>query len=125
MILDSSAVLAILFQEGDAGIYAAAIEAATVSKMSAATYLELSIVTEGQDGKAGLHDLEEFIREAGIEIEPFTLEQARTASQAWSKYGKGRHSAALNFGDCFSYGLAKALDEPLLFKGTDFAKTDI
>lgn len=125
MILDSSAVLAILLGEADAQVYAAAVEAAPVCRISAPTYVELSIVIEAQDGKAGLHDLEEFLREAAIGIEAFTVEQAYIAQRAWVVYGRGKHAARLNFGDCFSYALAKALDEPLLFKGADFAKTDI
>jgi ribonuclease VapC len=125
MILDSSAVLAILFRESDASHYADVIEAAAVRRISAPTYVELSIVVESQVGPSGLQDLEYFIRQASILIEPFTPEQAYLAQRGWSKYGRGQHPAKLNFGDCFSYALAKSLDEPLLFKGGDFAQTDI
>jgi len=125
MIFDSSAVLAILFHEPDGGIFAEAISSAELRRVSAATYVELSIVVDAQDGSSGIHDLEQFFRQAEIVIEPFTVEQAYIAQRAWSIYGRGKHPARLNFGDCFSYALAKALDEPLLFKGTDFSKTDI
>lgn len=125
MILDSSAVLAILFQESDSRLYAEAIEAGPIRRLSAPTYVELSIVVDAQNGSAGLNDLEHFVREAKIAIEPFTLDQAYIAQRAWSVYGRGKHPARLNFGDCFSYALAKSLNEPLLFKGSDFAKTDI
>ena len=125
MILDSSAVLVILFHEPNAKSYADAIEDNPVRRISAATLLELSIVVESQNGASGLHDLEHFIRQAEIVIEPFTAEQAFLAQRAWSLYGRGKHPAKLNFGDCFSYALAKSLDEPLLFKGSDFSLTDI
>jgi ribonuclease VapC len=125
MILDSSAVLAILFHESDAKRYADAIEATEVRRISAPTYVELSIVVESQNGPSGLHDLEHFIRQAAIVVEPFTAEQAHLAQRGWSNYGRGQHPAKLNFGDCFSYALAKSLDEPLLFKGGDFSKTDV
>ncbi|MBS1840947.1 MAG: type II toxin-antitoxin system VapC family toxin [Acidobacteria bacterium] len=125
MILDSSAVLAILFQEPEAPLFAATMERALVCRLSAASHVELSIVVEAQEGAAGLQDLEQFIREAKIVVESFTLEQAYISQRAWTTYGRGKHPARLNFGDCFSYALAKALDEPLLFKGNDFARTDI
>lgn len=78
-----------------------------------------------QLGDAGIQLLDEFVRDVGIKIEPVTEEQAYIARRAWAEYGKGRHPARLNFGDCFSYALAKSLDEPLLFKGSDFSQTDI
>ena len=111
MIVDSSAVLAILLQEPEKDAFAAAIQAAEICRLSAATFVEVSIVIESQT--------------AEIVIEPFTADQAYRAGRAWSEYGKGRHKAALNFGDCFSYALAKSLDEPLLFKGDDLPMTDI
>lgn len=125
MILDSSAILAILLQEPEQNRFLALIENAEVCKLSAATLVEISIVIESQTGDAGINRLNDFLRRADVEIEPLTANQAHIACRAWSNYGKGRHPAALNFGDCFSYALAKALDEPLLFKGSDFAKTDI
>lgn len=125
MILDSSAVLAVLLREPEQDRFLALIESAEICRLSAATFVEISIVIESQTGDAGINRLNDFLRRADVEIEPVTVEQAQLASRAWSDYGKGRHPAALNFGDCFSYALAKALDEPLLFKGSDFARTDV
>jgi len=119
-------VLAILFAEPDASVYATAIaEANNPSKISAATFVEVAIVVEAQTKESGPRQLDAFMRRAGIEIEPVTEEQAHIARQAYSDFGKGRHRAGLNFGDCFSYALSKATGRPLLFKGDDFSKTDI
>ena len=93
--------------------------------INAANFLELSIVIEGQIGPDAGRQCDIFIRRAGIVIEPFTVEQAHLARQAFLDFGKGRHAAGLNFGDRFSYALAKVTGEPLLFKGDDFNKTDI
>jgi ribonuclease VapC len=87
--------------------------------------VETSMVVEGHFRDRGIRELDAFIRSAGIRVEPITEEQAYVARQAWSDFGKGRHPARLNLGDCFSYALARSLAEPLLFKGTDFEKTDI
>lgn len=125
MIIDTSAVIAILFAEPDAEKYAQAIAIAESCRMSAATLVETSIVTDVQTKNAGSRQLDAFIRRAGIAIEPVTEEHAQIARQAYADFGKGRHPAALNYGDCFSYALAKATGEPLLFKGADFRKTDI
>ncbi len=125
MILDASAVLAILRREPGYEPLAEAVGKAELCRLSAATFVETSIVAMGQLGDAGGHLLDEFIRQVGIKIEPVSEEQAFLARRAWSEYGKGRHSARLNFGDCFSYALAKSLDEPLLFKGDDFSRTDV
>ncbi len=125
MILDTSALLAILFGEKDAETYARAISEAESCRISAATFVEVSIVVESQTGDAGSRQWDSFFRTASIGIEPVTEEQAHTARQAWSDFGKGRHAAGLNFGDCFSYALAKVSGEPLLFKGDDFRKTGI
>jgi ribonuclease VapC len=125
MIIDSSAILAVLLQEPDQDQFLAAIENAEVCRLSAATLVEIHIVIESQTGDAGINRLRDFLGRADVQIESLTAEHAHIAGQAWSSYGKGRHPAALNFGDCFSYALAKYLDEPLLFKGGDFAKTDI
>ncbi len=125
MIIDTSAVIAILFAEPDAKQYAQAIASAASCRMSAATLVEASIVTDVQTQGAGSRQLDAFIRRAGIAIEPFTEDHAHIARQAYADFGKGRHPAALNYGDCFSYALAKATGEPLLFKGADFRKTDI
>jgi len=125
MIVDTSALIAILFNEEDAEIYAHAIAQADTCRMSAATFVEVSIVVEAQTKNNGSRQMDAFLRRAGIGIEPVTEEQAHLARQAFTDFGKGRHAASLNFGDCFSYALAKSTAEPLLFKGTDFAKTDL
>jgi ribonuclease VapC len=125
VILDSSAVLAVLYAEPDAERFARAISDALVCRMSVATFVEVSIVVESQTGDIGSRQWDLFFRRAGITLEAVTEEQAYAARQAWSDFGKQRHSANLNFGDCFSYALAKTLGEPLLFKGGDFALTDI
>jgi ribonuclease VapC len=125
VIVDTSAILAVLFGENDAENYARAISEADVCRISAATFVEVSVVVESQTGDAGSRQWDSFFRTAGIGIDPVTEEHAHIARQAWSDFGKGRHAADLNFGDCFSYALAKVSGEPLLFKGDDFRKTDI
>lgn len=125
MILDTSAIIAILFDEDDAEIYAQAITRADSCRLSAATFVETAIVVEAQTKNNGSRQLDAFIRRAGIAIDPVTEEQAHIARQAFIDFGKGRHPAGLNYGDCFSYALSKATREPLLFKGKDFAKTDL
>ena len=124
-VLDSSAVIAILLREPEATQFAAAIAAGPPNLLSAASLVEISMVIESRTGTEGGRDLDLFIYRAGIEIAPVDAEQAELARIAWRKYGKGRHPAALNYGDCFAYALAKATGEPLLFKGTDFGNTDI
>ena len=125
MIIDTSAIVAILFNEDDAQIYAEAISRADSCRVSAATFVEAAMVVESQTKNNGSRQLDAFIRRAGITIEPVTEEQAHIARQAFTDFGKGRHPAGLNYGDCFSYALSKAMREPLLFKGKDFAKTDL
>jgi len=125
MILDTSAVLAVLFTEADAALYAKAISEADSCRISAANFVDVSIVVEAQAGDGGIRQCDALFHRAGISIEPVTEEQALLARQGFSDYGKGRHPAGLNFGDCFAYALAKALGEPLLFKGQDFRRTDI
>src|SRR6266446_6240296 len=124
VIVDTSAVLAILFAEPDAERYARAISNAPVCRMSMATFVEISIIKEFQTGSAVVNAIS-FFRLAGFALEPVTEEQAYAARQAWSDFGKGRSRAKLNFGDCFSYALAKTLGQPLLFKGDDFSQTDV
>lgn len=124
MVVDTSALVAILLHEEDAQTYADAIAAAATAALSAASYVELAIVSLSR-GARGRAELEATLADAAIEIVPVTLEQARVAAGAYERYGKGRHGAALNFGDCFAYALAKARGEPLLFKGTDFGLTDV
>src|SRR5262249_12165414 len=125
MILDSSAVLAVLFNEENAETYARAIANAGDCRISAVNYVEVAIVIEAQAKDSGSRQFDTFFRRAGIRIEPVTEEQAELARQAYSDYGKGRHRAGLNFGDCFAYALAKATGDALLFKGGDFRRTDI
>ncbi|HEY5210949.1 MAG TPA: type II toxin-antitoxin system VapC family toxin [Stellaceae bacterium] len=125
MVLDSSAIVAILFQEEDAAQFSLAIEQSSSRKMSAGTYLETGIVIEKSGRTAGAEDFDRLIEETQIEIVPFNMEQARIAREAYRRYGKGNHRAGLNFGDCFAYALAKVTNEPLLFKGDDFGRTDI
>jgi len=93
--------------------------------MSVATFVELSIVIESRYGAEGQRDLDQFIERARIELVAVDLEQAKLARVAFSRFGKGRHEAGLNYGDCFAYALARVLGEPLLFKGEDFSRTDV
>lgn len=126
MILDSSAILAILFAEPDAAIYAAAIERAPTRRLSAATWLESAIRIDMAESPVASMDFDAFVREARVSIEPVDEEQVRLARAAYRAYGRGSgHPAALNFGDCFSYALAKLRAEPLLYKGDDFGRTDL
>jgi ribonuclease VapC len=125
MILDTSSLIAILADEPDSELYIQAISRAPRCRVSAGNFLELSIVIEGQFGADVLRQCDALFRRAGIVIEPVTVEHAHTARQAFHDFGKGRHPAGLNFGDCFAYALAKATGEPLLFKGDDFKKTDV
>lgn len=125
MIIDTSAIIAILFDEDDARVYAEAITSAGSCRISAATFVEIAIVVEAQTKNSGSRQLDAFCRRACIAIEPVTEEQAHIARQAFIDFGKGRHAAGLNYGDCFSYALSKVTREPLLFKGKDFSKTDL
>ena len=125
MIVDTSAILAILFHESDAERYARAITMASPCRMSVASFIEAAIVVEGRGGEAAGHELDRFLAGARIELVSVTPDHVEAARRAWRRFGKGRHPAALNFGDCFSYALAEATSEPLLFKGDDFALTDI
>jgi len=125
MILDTSAVVAILYREPEATRFAQLIHDADTCRISVATYVELSMVIERQLGPEGMRQADAFFRRAGIVIEPVTIDHGDLARQAFLDFGQGRHNAGLNFGDCFSYALAKATGEPLLFKGNDFSQTDI
>jgi ribonuclease VapC len=125
MIIDTSAVLAILLAENDAERYARAIEEADTCRMSAAGYLQAAVVIDNRGDRVASREFDLFFRRAGLAIEPVTFEQAQIARQAYQDFGKGRQPAGLNFGDCLSYALSKSLDEPLLFKGADFAQTDV
>jgi ribonuclease VapC len=125
MIVDTSAVLAVLLGEGEAEAFMELLLKSDVCLMSAVSFVEASIVAEMYGGDGAVRQLDAFMRTAGIAIEPVNEEHALAARQAYSDYGKGRHAAGLNFGDCFSYALAKVSGEPLLFKGSDFQKTDV
>jgi ribonuclease VapC len=125
MILDSSAVLAVVFGEPELDAFARAITAAPVCHISAASLFEASIIAESRAGDLAVRQCDSFFRNSRVSIEPVTEDHALLARQAYSDFGKSRHPAGLNFGDCFSYALAKATGEPLLFKGDDFRKTDI
>jgi len=125
MIVDTSAVLAILFDEDDADRFARAIAEADNCRISAANFVEAAIIIDIQTDAAGGRHFDAFFRRSAILIEAVTEEHAQLARQAYFDFGKGRHPAGLNFGDCFAYALAKAAAEPLLFKGEDFGKTDV
>ena len=125
MILDTSAVVAILRDESDASELAEAIESADVRRVSAATYVEAAIVIDSNRNPLLSNLLDSFLLRSLTSIEPVTVEQARLAREAYRDFGKGRHRAGLNFGDCFAYALAKDKGEPLLFKGDDFRRTDV
>ena len=125
MIVDTSALLAILQAEPESRLLAEAIEAASRPTISVVSFVEASIVLDARHGSAGRDRLDRVMRESGIEIAPVDIEQAQIAREAFRDFGKGRHSARLNCGDCFSYALARQRREPLLFKGDDFARTDI
>ncbi|HET7925184.1 MAG TPA: type II toxin-antitoxin system VapC family toxin, partial [Rhodanobacteraceae bacterium] len=125
MVIDSSALLAVMQNEPERRQYLEAIEAADARLMSAATFVETSIVLEVRYGADGLRDLDLFLGKAGVELVAVDSGQAHAARRAYSRFGKGRHRAALNYGDCFSYALAIVMDEPLLYKGDDFSHTDV
>jgi ribonuclease VapC len=125
MIIDTSAVLAILLDEKDAAVFAKAIEDADDRRMSAASYLEAALVVDNRGDAVAVREFDRFFQRSGINIEPVTLEQARIAREAYKDFGKGRHRAGLNFGDCLTYALARVFDQPLLYKGRDFSHTDL
>jgi ribonuclease VapC len=125
MVIDTSAVLAILQREPERRSFLEAIEAADSTRMSVASFVESSIVIESRYGAEGLRDLDRFISRASIDLIPVDREQGQLARSAFSRFGKGRHRAGLNYGDCFSYAAAITLGEPLLCKGEDFIHTDV
>lgn len=125
MVIDSSALLAILQDEPERRRFNEAIEAAAERLLSVATFVEVSIVIDARYGPPGLHHVDLFLDRADIELVDVDAEQAGIARDAYSRFGKGRHPAGLNFGDCFSYALANTRGLPLLFKGEDFARTDL
>jgi ribonuclease VapC len=126
VIIDSSALVAILREEPDAFLYADAISAARPRRISAATYLETAMVIDGARNALSSRQFDDLLRRADVEIVPVTADQAKIARAAFRDFGRGSgHAAGLNYGDCFVYALAKDLDEPLLFKGDDFIHTDV
>ena len=125
MVLDTSAVVAVLQNETERRKFNEAIEASESRSLSTASFVECSMILESRYGADGVRDLDLFIAKAQISLVPVDEEQANLARRAFQKFGKGRHPAGLNFGDCFSYALSRALDLPLLFKGNDFDQTDV
>jgi ribonuclease VapC len=125
MVIDTSAIVAIALNEPDAAELEVRIADDPVRLISAATVLEATVVLETRLGDAGGREFDLWLLKIGAEIVPVDAEQADAARRAWRRFGKGRHAAALNYGDCFSYALALTRGEPLLFKDEDFAKTDV
>jgi ribonuclease VapC len=125
VIIDTSALVAILTSESDADVLEDALIASPARRISAVTYVEASIVMDSRNRPNLSHAFDNFLQISQIGIEPVTIQQARVARQAYRDYGKGRHRVGLNFGDCFAYALAKEKGEPLLFKGDDFRRTDV
>ncbi len=125
MVIDTSALLAVLLQEPGAVGVAQAIEAGSPRLLSAASLLEAAIVVESRKGEAGGRELDLLMYRSGIEVVAVDQDQAEIARVAWRRFGKGRHAAALNYGDCFAYALARSRRLPLLIGGNDFSQTDI
>jgi ribonuclease VapC len=126
MILDTSAIVAILQDEPESPAFAHAVEDNRPVRVSAANWLEAAILVDGNRSPALSRRFDELLREAAVEVEPVTAQQAEFAREAYRAFGRGSgHPAHLNFGDCFAYALAMERDEPLLFKGKDFAHTDV
>jgi ribonuclease VapC len=125
MVIDTSAVIAILFGEVDAERFVKAIDIDPTRLMSAASVLEACFVVEHELGEQGGRELDLLLLKASVETVAFSEEQLQVARHAFREYGKGRHPAGLSFGDCFSYALSRTSGEPLLFKGDDFGKTDV
>ena len=125
MIVDTSAIVAILGNEPEAPAFEEAIAEAPSRRISAASYVEAGVVIDRRHDPIFSRKLDDLLRNAQIAMEPVSIQQARLARDAYRDFGKGRHRAGLNFGDCFAYALAKEKGEPLLFKGEDFRKTDV
>jgi ribonuclease VapC len=125
MVVDTSALVAILFREPDAERLEQSIAEAPIRLLSAVTRVELSFVIEGRKREAGRADLDRLLQQGVFEIASVTPQQAQIAIEAFRRFGKGRHRAGLNIGDCFAYALAIATGHPLLFKGNDFTQTDV
>lgn len=125
MVIDTSVMVALLFGEEDAERFAEAIESDPARLMSAASVLEASLVIESELGEEGGREFDLLLLRAGIETIAFTEDQLQLARHAFRTFGKGRHPAGLNYGDCFSYALSRTTGEALLFNGDDFSKTDV
>jgi len=125
VILDSSAIIAILRAEPEAPDFARAVISAEARRVSAVSYVEAAVVIDSGKNAVASRRFDEFFRVSRIAVEAVTPRQAEIARQAYRDFGKGRHKAGLNFGDCFAYALAREMDEPLLFKGNDFRLTDV
>jgi ribonuclease VapC len=125
MVIDTSAIIAILNLEPEATILTDAIASDSVRLMSMGTALELSIIVRGRKEEAGIRELDFFLAKAAINLVSFDENQLKIARYAFENYGKGRNPASLNFGDCFAYALSKTSGQPLLFKGNDFTQTDV
>jgi ribonuclease VapC len=125
VIVDTSVIIAILKDEEDAHAIGAVLSRSQNCRMSAVSYVEAGVVVDGSRNPVLSRRLDDLLRDVEVSLEPVTLNQARIARQAYRDFGKGRHKAGLNLGDCFAYALAKEMDEPLLFKGDDFCHTDI
>jgi ribonuclease VapC len=125
MVLDSSAIVALLLDEPDADSLRLAIADTDTRLMSAATLLETALIIESRHGETGGRELDLLISRLGIVIVPVDADQAAEARRAWRRFGRGHHAAALNYGDLFAYALSRTSGEPLLFKGEDFARTDV
>ena len=125
VVIDTSAAVAVLLSEPSAEAILAVVDGADPRLMSAATLVEVGVVMEARLGPAGEAIVDRFVRDGGIDVVSFDRTQADRALEGWRRFGKGRHPAALNLGDCFSYGLAVAAGEPLLCVGDDFTRTDV
>jgi ribonuclease VapC len=125
MVIDTSALVAMLNDEPEAALFETAVQADPIRMMSTASYLETAIVIETRFGEPGGRELDLWLHRAAVDLVGVDSDQADAARVAYRIYGKGRHRAGLNYGDCFSYALAKVSGQPLLFKGDDFARTDI
>lgn len=125
MVIDSSAIVAVLMNETERHRFNALIASAPRRMISAAGLVEAAIVIESRYGESGGRELDLYLHRAGIEVTPVDADQAELARAAWRRFGKGRHPASLNYGDCFSYALSIWSGEPLLYKGNDFTLTDI
>jgi len=125
MVIDTSALIAMLTDEPEASSLETAVQEDPVRLISTASYLEAAIVIETRFGEPGGRELDLWLHRAGVDLVAVDPDQAEAARAGYRRYGKGRHRAGLNYGDCFAYALAKISGQPLLFKGDDFAHTDI